>query len=487
MKLTQKRKCWIIGIAAALIFAAALLCVYFFDYTIEWSIPAQQEITLEYGQDYSEEPVTAKAAGHIFHRDGKKLTVKKTGKVDTKNLGRYEITYETSFYGKTYSTKQIVEVTDTTAPELTLIGDTIIQLEAGTQYVEPGFQATDLYDGDLTEKVTTEGTPEIVFPGEHTIIYHVKDSSGNESTAKRILQAADHIAPDLQLHGKQTEYVRLGNPYNEPGYSAWDSFEGDCTAAVLVSGNVDTNTAGSYTLTYTVSDSSGNSTSLTRTVLVYVPQQNQSVNPGNKVIYLTFDDGPGPYTERLLNILDLYNVKATFFVTNTQPDYQYMIAQEAARGHTVAIHTYSHNYASVYQSVDAYFADLQAISDIITAQTGQAPWLLRFPGGSSNTVSANYCQGIMSQLAVETEIRGYQYCDWNVSSGDAGGTTSTAQVVENVISGVQSKNVSVVLQHDIKSFSVDAVEEIIQWGLANGYTFLPMTTTTPMVHHGINN
>ena len=113
--------------------------------------------------------------------------------------------------------------------------------------------------------------------------------------------------------------------------------------------------------------------------------------------------------------------------------------------------------------------------------------LVRFPGGSSNTISKTYCYGIMSQLVCAVEERGFRYCDWNVSSGDAGGTTSTSQVVANVIAGIKSNNVSVVLQHDIKNFSVDAVEQIIQWGLSEGYTFLPMTSTTPMSHHGVNN
>ena len=74
------------------------------------------------------------------------------------------------------------------------------------------------------------------------------------------------------------------------------------------------------------------------------------------------------------------------------------------------------------------------------------------------------------------------YSDWNVSSGDAGGTTSVSGVVSNVIRGIQSQDVSIVLQHDIKGFSVDAVEQIVAWGLANGYTFLPMSESTPMVH-----
>ena len=120
------------------------------------------------------------------------------------------------------------------------------------------------------------------------------------------------------------------------------------------------------------------------------------------------------------------------------------------------------------------------------AQTGQETKLVRFPGGSSNTVS-DFNPGIMTTLAQQLHDKGYEYFDWNVSSGDAGETTSTDQVVENVISGIQSHNVSVVLQHDIKAFSVDAVEKIIQWGLNNGYTFLPLNFDSPPAHHHINN
>jgi hypothetical protein len=93
----------------------------------------------------------------------------------------------------------------------------------------------------------------------------------------------------------------------------------------------------------------------------------------------------------------------------------------------------------------------------------------------------------MTRLSKALTAMGYQYCDWNVTSGDAGGTISTEEVVSNVISGIQSHSVSVVLQHDIKGFSVDAVEQIVAWGLANGYTFLPMDSTTPMVHQTISN
>ena len=188
----------------------------------------------------------------------------------------------------------------------------------------------------------------------------------------------------------------------------------------------------------------------------------------------------------MLDILDKYNVKATFFVTGQKLGYKDMIGETYRRGHTIALHTYSHEY-SIYRSEETYFADLKKIEDICVAQTGVKPNIVRFPGGTSNTISRNYCKKIMTTLSKSLGYRGYFYCDWNVSSGDAGGAKTKDEVANNVINGIKRNNVSIVLQHDIVSFSVDAVEKIIVWGLANGYTFLPMNESTPMYHHKPNN
>ena len=113
---------------------------------------------------------------------------------------------------------------------------------------------------------------------------------------------------------------------------------------------------------------------------------------------------------------------------------------------------------------------------------------MRFPGGSSNVVSKKYDGGIriMSYLTKEVRNKGFRYFDWNVSSGDAGGTSSSEGVYNNVIKSLKS-DTSVVLQHDIKAFSIDAVPRIIEYGLKNGYTFKKITENTPMVTHGVNN
>lgn len=210
------------------------------------------------------------------------------------------------------------------------------------------------------------------------------------------------------------------------------------------------------------------------------------VTTEQKTIYLTFDDGPSPYTDALLDVLAKYNAKATFFVTATFPEYEDCIGRAYREGHAIGVHTASHDYYSIYASEEAFFKDFFIVEDIIYGQTGKYSRLFRFPGGSSNTVS-RFNPGIMSRLAKAMTDMGYKYFDWDVSSGDAGETTKTSVVIENVIARCTGRTTAVVLQHDIKNFSVDAVEKIILWGLQNGYTFAALDLTSPGAHQEIAN
>jgi peptidoglycan/xylan/chitin deacetylase (PgdA/CDA1 family) len=126
------------------------------------------------------------------------------------------------------------------------------------------------------------------------------------------------------------------------------------------------------------------------------------------------------------------------------------------------------------------------MQQIIESETGVHTTLVRFPGGSSNTVS-KFNKGIMTRLSKLLGEMGFQYFDWNVNSGDAGQTTKTEEVVQFAIEGISHYDVAIVLQHDIKEYSVEAVEEIILWGLENGYRFLPLDPTSPNAHHKIRN
>ena len=207
-----------------------------------------------------------------------------------------------------------------------------------------------------------------------------------------------------------------------------------------------------------------------------------------KVVYLTFDDGPSPVTTQILDILDAYGVKATFFVTAQFPDNLDLIAEEYERGHTVGMHTYSHEY-SIYTSLDTYFDDLSKISAIVEEQIGYVPFAVRLPGGSSNTVSMSYATGIMTAITNELLARGYQYWDWNAETGD-GGTVTVDEAYYNAIAPVSYGMTDVViLAHDMpaKQTTIDALPSIIEYYLANGYEFRVIDRDAYVSHHGIAN
>ena len=334
-------------------------------------------------------------------------------------------------------------------------------------------QATETVTPTVTQAPTTLPEPSTI-PTEDTV-------PTTQETAE-----PDTEPPVLTLNGEGEIWMKAGQEYSDDGCTAQDTSDGDLTDSVTLEGSVNRYRSGDYTLTYSAVDSAGNTGTAQRIVHVEPQPQADEVTPEGKVVYLTFDDGPGPYTQALLDVLEEYNVKATFFVTGYREDYHDLIGAEFAAGHSVGIHSYSHDYEEIYESEEAFFEDLNRVQAIIEEQTGQQTTLLRFPGGSSNTVSS-FTPGIMTALVQDVTDMGFQYFDWNVLSGDAGETTSTDVVIQNVIDGIQQHDASIVLQHDIKDFSVDAVEAILAWGIENGYTFLPLTPDSPTAHHGINN
>ena len=443
------------------------------------------EVHAQYGLPYEDPGVEAKYTGSIFKFYKKKADVTiDSSQVDLKKMGEYTVTYTAKYKDKTAKATRKVIVEDTIGPDIQLNSTPDSYTVYNHPYEEEGFQAIDNFDGDVTDKVQSKESNGYVY-------YTVTDSNGNTSTAKRKITYDDRKGPLLSLSGGEEVNAFYGEEYKDE-YTAIDDCDGDITSQVQVEGSVDTNTKGDYELKYTVTDAQGNTSTAVRKVhVIDKPAYNDGSMEGPKVIYLTFDDGPYKYTDQLLDILDKYNVKATFFTTSAYPDYAYCIKEEAQRGHTVAVHTATHNYSKLYASTDAYWADFDQQNAVIEQQTGSKSKLFRFPGGSSNTVSKNYCRGVVSQIAQQSREKGYVYFDWNVSSGDAGETSSSDVVFNNVTSQVAANSQygkpSVVLQHDIKDFSVNAVERIIQWGLENGYSFKPLTEYSFTAHHGIAN
>ena len=212
----------------------------------------------------------------------------------------------------------------------------------------------------------------------------------------------------------------------------------------------------------------------------------QTVESNGHTIYLTFDDGPGPYTEKLLDILKEHDVKVTFFTTHVFPQYESMIKRAAKEGHAIGIHSYSHDYTKIYASSEAYWNDFNAMQEVIVKQTGEETTLMRFPGGSSNTVSKD-TPGIMTQLVKEAGAKGLSYFDWNVASGDAGATTSGDDVLQNCKVGAANHKNAVILCHDVKEYTVNAMDAFITWAKENGYAFAALTPESDGAHHKISN
>ena len=214
---------------------------------------------------------------------------------------------------------------------------------------------------------------------------------------------------------------------------------------------------------------------------------NPSPGSGGKTIYLTFDDGPSPNTPRIISILNSYGIKATFFVKNTS--YNGYMKDIVDSGNAIALHSYTHDYKRIYSSDEAFYQDLQDISDLVYLQTGVRSNIMRFPGGGSNTVSKKYSPGIMTRLTQGVADRGYIYYDWNCSSGDAmKNTVPKDTIVTNCKRVPAAKNVIVLLHDtDAKGTTVEALPEIIEYYLSCGYTFSTITADTPPVHHKVNN
>ena len=407
----------------------------------------------------------------------KKVTVETIGVVDTEELGTYKVEYDVSYKNKSIKMKQRVSVVDKVKPEITVKTENALVCPNGV-IQKLDYEAIDNYDGDITENVLTDVR-------DNQLYLSVSDSSNNEEeiTVDAIIE--DNEKPEITLNGKKSMTLTLGSTYKESGATAKDNCDGEIE--VKISGSVDTSKTGTYKIEYKATDSAGNIGVVIREVKVIERLINNPNNStGSKIVYLTFDDGPSAYTEHLLDVLSAYNVKATFFVTGKGSDTT--ILREYQEGHTVALHTNSHDYSYVYKSLDNYYSDLYKVQERVKNITGYTSMLIRFPGGSSNTVSRKYDGGIhiMSLLTKDAQEKGFVYFDWNISSGDAGGTSSSDGVYNNVISHLKSGS-SVVLQHDTKKFSVDAVERIIQYGLNNGYTFKGLDASSPGAHHGVLN
>ena len=213
-----------------------------------------------------------------------------------------------------------------------------------------------------------------------------------------------------------------------------------------------------------------------RTVGVAAPQGEQGST--EKIVCLTFDDGPSKTTEQILETLRQAQVPATFFVIAAENNRKYLplVAQESAEGHQIALHSASHEYKQIYQSPQSYWQDLEALKAQLSAyiDTDNISYL-RFPGGSTNTVSRKYGGSeVMKQLKAQATEKGYHYIDWNVCAEDAaGGHPSAGEIYRNITKEAEGQSICVVLMHDTAATknTAKALPDVIDWFREQGYRF----------------
>jgi len=275
--------------------------------------------------------------------------------------------------------------------------------------------------------------------------------------------------------------------FSDPGYFAEDYLGNNLTARIEISGEVVPYVVGTYDITYSVADDEGRSTTVVRHVEIVPVEMPEIVMPPEKTVYLTFDDGPCGNTALLLDVLKKHNAKATFFIIGNKGRKD-MIKRAYEEGHAIGVHTYTHEYKQMYKNEQAFFDDFWKTQEVIKEQTGSYTRIFRFPGGSANTAS-RVNKGIMTRLTKIMEDMGYRYFDWNVASGDASGKPYTSTDIRNRVVGGLKKHsdFAIVLQHDIHLQSVKAVDAILTWGEENGYTFLALDLTSPVVHSEVAN
>jgi len=526
------RKYLIIAVLAA---AAILIFVFGINkWKIDFKLIGESSVTSECGEPYKDQGADAEVTGSILTFVHHPISVKvSTERVNIHEPGTYTVTYSAKFMWLSASATRDVVIVDTTPPVIELKHIDDYYTLPHHAYEEEGFTATDNHDGDITSKVVSEEKDGHVY-------YTVSDQYGNKATADREIFYDDRNAPVFSFPSGEEGFLFQGQTW-EDDVQAEDDADGDVSDRVKSEGSVDTSKVGTYIITYTVSDEWGNVAKQNRYVTVkripitadeaaaaavitpVTAQAAAGSTPGTgstanaaagttpdasanaaagaaaaqvakpakadpkKIIYLTFDDGPGKYTEELLKILDDHKVLATFFVTAAYKDYQDLIGAEYNAGHSVGVHTATHEYSEIYASTDAYWEDFNKMQDIIQEQTGCRTDIFRFPGGASNTVSANYSKGIMSELAKQASEKGYIYVDWNVTSGDAGDTTDSEVLYQNMMKGIHTYENSFILCHDIKDFTIATMDRFITDALKEGYTFLPITSESKTCHHGINN
>lgn len=349
-----------------------------------------------------------------------------------------------------------------------------VTVEAGTKNLSAQkFIKENKYKGKIKKGLTSQ---QLRTPGTYPITITVRGRNYDSE-----VKVQDTQKPSITGVNNMTVDIN-SKPDYEKGVAVSDNAAKKAKLSVNDK-KVNMKKTGVYPITYIAKDASGNTTKEQAEVKVV----NLKKIMNQKVVYLTFDDGPSPNTQKIVKILKKNHVKATFFVTAQEPQYFKWMKKAYQQGNFIAAHSYTHQF-SIYRSEKTYFKDLDKIENVIKKYTGKKSNVVRFPGGSSNTVSRHFAIGIMKKLTKDLEKRGYQYVDWNLDSTDASGNNvPVGRIVANATS-TYSHNLCI-LMHDAgaKRTTVKALPAIIKYYKKHHYKFATLANTPHVYHQRINN
>lgn len=317
-------------------------------------------------------------------------------------------------------------------------------------------------------------------PGQYEVVFDYR-----RKEYPLTVKVVDTVKPEIKIESPLMVLLD-----SQPDFMEGLNIEDNSRQKVLLTidaTNLNVHKEGQYHIVYIAQDGSGNQTMVERTVKV-VKEYGSAVQSQEKIVYLTFDDGPSQNTKAILDILQQHHIPATFFVTGNHQRYNDYIKEAYQQGHTIGLHSFCHEYEKIYSSTDAYFDDLEKLSQMVKELIGFVPHYIRFPGGSSNKISSQYQKGIMSVLTKEVLLKGYQYYDWNCSLGDAEGTNVAVETLVENATDTKNRNV-VILAHDTddKDTTVAALPQIIEYYQANGYRFAAIDDDSYYAHQSLYN
>jgi len=467
-------------------------------FLINFELNGSETTIINCGEEYIEKGAKASFLG-------KELDVKIQDNINTSKLGDYVVYYKTrNTFGIMKSLKREVKVKDKTAPKISLKGENPKILNLNEKYIEEGASAKDNLDGDLTSKMKITGNVNTTKYGEYQIMYEVSDNSGNSNSKIRKIIVKDVELPILELKGKTTVDILVGNKYEEEGYKATDNLDGDITSNVEITDKVNYNKVGNYEITYKIKDSSNNIVTKKRIInvvkklLTYKDKYDKIDNtknywwsgnkfdhkrpeggadleelkkynayflgPNKKVIYLTYDEGSNDtYLPEILEVLNKNDVKATFFLCrNYMLMNKDLIKKMEKTGHSVGNHTYHHYVMpslATKENFDKYVYEIRATEEAYKEITGKnMDKVYREPKGEWSYRSLQ----IVKDLGYKTFFYSADYLDY--------GKNVTKEYALNKMMN-RYHHGAIYLFHPKNKGNLEALDEFIKNMKKLGYTF----------------